>query len=298
MAIDETQKLSSLTEWSKAHIPSVYEAATVEQVKQSIEETFSPDLIGTVNGNKGKTRKNFLDSAYKLQAAWVEGRKVIWHQLVEVADDSSNRSGTVGAVYSIVGIQAVLPGESEPTTFERLKSVVVRPSSTMKSFVYQLFALTFAALSAYAAVPPVASASAPESGLAGAPSASAAVPSAAIPGASGAAASPSAPAASSTPPAAGGAPSGAGGGSAGEGGLGASSAAGSAPTGSAAGVPSGIPGAGAGAGGASAALASGSASASTSAPSTTVSNSAASNMAAGGVLGLAIVPLALHAALL
>ncbi|KAF8900177.1 hypothetical protein CPB84DRAFT_1779540 [Gymnopilus junonius] len=129
MAFDEIRNLPSLTEWSKSHIPKVYEAATVEEVKQSIEQTFSSNLIGIVNGKKGKTRKNFLDSAFKLQSAWVEGRKVIWHQLVEVADDSTNRSGTVGAVYSIVGIEVILPGDSEPTNFERLKSVVVRIES-------------------------------------------------------------------------------------------------------------------------------------------------------------------------
>ncbi|KDR69406.1 hypothetical protein GALMADRAFT_145452 [Galerina marginata CBS 339.88] len=129
MTLDDCRCLSSLTEWSKAHIPQVYEAETKEEVKRAVEQTFSPDLHGTVNGKKGMLRKNFMESALKLQAAWVEGRKVIWHQIVEVADDSSNRSGTIGATYSIVGIQTILPGDSQPTRFERHKSVVVRVQS-------------------------------------------------------------------------------------------------------------------------------------------------------------------------
>ncbi|KAF8900178.1 hypothetical protein CPB84DRAFT_1779543, partial [Gymnopilus junonius] len=147
----------------------------------------------------------------------------------------------------------------------------------MKSFFFQHFALTFAVLSvgAQSAVPSA-------SGVAGVPSGSAvvpsaAIPSAAIPGASSAASS-AAPGAATSVGAQ--APS--------LGSIVPSSPAGGAPV-STAGIPSGLPGAGAGTGvGTSAALASGSGSASISTSSTNTTAGAMANVAAGGVIGLAV----------
>jgi hypothetical protein len=138
-------QLSSLTEWSVQHIQDIFESTSDEAALRAVENTFSDDLIATVNGariNQQGIKQHVLALR---QSSSRGGLKVYWQHTVEASrDPTTNRvsrnlllrvnyiysviiqDGSFGGVYIIRGIQKVLPGNTYPTEFERHKTVTAR----------------------------------------------------------------------------------------------------------------------------------------------------------------------------
>ncbi|KIJ96530.1 hypothetical protein K443DRAFT_282042 [Laccaria amethystina LaAM-08-1] len=117
-------QLSSLTEWSVQHIQHIFESTSDEAALRAVENTFSDDLIATVNGARINQQGIKHHVLALRQSPSRGGLKVYWQHTVEASrDPTTNRDGSFGGVYIIRGIQKVLPGNAYPTEFERHKTV-------------------------------------------------------------------------------------------------------------------------------------------------------------------------------
>lgn len=117
-------QLSSLTDWSVQHIQDIFESISDEAALRAVENTFSDDLIATVNGARINKRGIKQLVLALRQSASRCGLNVYWQHAVEASrDPTTNRDGSFGGVYIIRGIQKVLPGNTYPTEFERHKTV-------------------------------------------------------------------------------------------------------------------------------------------------------------------------------
>ncbi|KAJ7463510.1 hypothetical protein B0H11DRAFT_1642410, partial [Mycena galericulata] len=121
--------LSSLADWSKQHICSVFEAPSNELVLQALDSTFSRALKATVNGAPVD-----FDGFAQLIASMSEhaspsGPKVDWVFAEETEQDAGHRNGVVKGEYFIRGIFGKIPGVEGLVEIEARKQVVGRIES-------------------------------------------------------------------------------------------------------------------------------------------------------------------------
>ncbi|KAF8643243.1 hypothetical protein AX16_009132 [Volvariella volvacea WC 439] len=120
--------LCSLSEWSIQHIRDIFEAPSDESALRAISSTFSEDLHASVNGSS--LSRDGINQLVLAMRKGSSGLKVHWQQAVEVPQDpSTNRDGSFGGVYTIRGIQKILPGSIKPIEYERIKTVTVKIES-------------------------------------------------------------------------------------------------------------------------------------------------------------------------
>lgn len=126
--------LCTLTEWSTQHIRDIFEARNDDQALRAIASTFSDNVQVIVNGNP-LSRECLIQSVLAMRRSSANGLRVHWQQVVDAPlDPASNRDGSFGGVYTIRGIQKVLPGSDKPIEFERIKSVTTKIESELPTF--------------------------------------------------------------------------------------------------------------------------------------------------------------------
>jgi hypothetical protein len=142
-------RLSSLTEWSQSHIKRVFEAKSDSQCLEAINDTFTPSVKATLNGQSVSPAdvKNFVLALRRAgEQNGGSGLRVHWKYALDVPDDpNTNRvrfplfpnstflashvpiqDGSFGGVYFLSGINMPIPGTTSMAKFERRKIVTVR----------------------------------------------------------------------------------------------------------------------------------------------------------------------------
>ncbi|PFH48362.1 hypothetical protein AMATHDRAFT_49568 [Amanita thiersii Skay4041] len=123
-------RLSTLKEWSEKHIKAIFEADTDEEALRAIEETFSSNVTGSLNGVPINNRKGVEMLVLTLRGG-KGGMKVRWqYGLSAPADPATNRDGAFGGVYVIHNVKRTLPGTQTLATFDRHKAATVKIEST------------------------------------------------------------------------------------------------------------------------------------------------------------------------
>ncbi|KAJ7732715.1 hypothetical protein B0H16DRAFT_1770122, partial [Mycena metata] len=121
------KRLSSLADWSAAHIRAVFEAPTTEASMHAIVDTFSPRLVASLNGTP-LDYAGLCGLVSTMRASAPNGLKVEWMSAQETVDDPELRNGSLLGEYYIRGIWRSVPGSGaeQRCEFERRKRVVVR----------------------------------------------------------------------------------------------------------------------------------------------------------------------------
>ncbi|PFH48354.1 hypothetical protein AMATHDRAFT_65594 [Amanita thiersii Skay4041] len=122
--------LSTLGEWAEKHITSIFEADTDEEALRAIEETFSRNVTGSLNGVPINNRKEVEMLVLTLRGG-KGSLKVSWkYGLSAPADPATNRDGAFGDVYVIHNVKRALPGSQTLAMFDRHKVGTVKIEST------------------------------------------------------------------------------------------------------------------------------------------------------------------------
>ncbi|KAJ7031337.1 hypothetical protein C8F04DRAFT_701969 [Mycena alexandri] len=124
------KRLSSLADWSAAHIRAVFEALTTEASTRAIVDTFSPRLVASLNGTP-LDYTGLCGLVNTMRASAPNGLKVEWASAQETVDDPEMRNGSLVGEYCIRGIWRSVAdsGPEQRCEFERRKKVVVRIES-------------------------------------------------------------------------------------------------------------------------------------------------------------------------
>ena len=85
-------QLSSLTDWSVQHIQDIFESISDEAALRAVENTFSDDLIATVNGTRINKQGIKQHVVALRQSSSRCGLNVYWQHAVEASrDPTTNR---------------------------------------------------------------------------------------------------------------------------------------------------------------------------------------------------------------
>ncbi|PPQ63951.1 hypothetical protein CVT24_009125 [Panaeolus cyanescens] len=124
----EAPSLTSLTEWSRVHIKSVFAAPTHEDAMRGVQETFAAKVYDSINGveRTNEQLQMMVAGVRKYAAGPLE---VQWLNTVEMPTENGYKSGGFGAYYIIRGLEKVDPRDNKLKPYIRHKSVTVRIES-------------------------------------------------------------------------------------------------------------------------------------------------------------------------
>ncbi|TEB34602.1 hypothetical protein FA13DRAFT_1789014 [Coprinellus micaceus] len=124
-----TMGFSSLSEWSVAHIESIFQATSHDQAMRAVDETFANDVEAYMNGTPIDV-EGIKTQVLGLRRSSRGGLRVRWKNIVEAPNrPGSQAEGFVGGVYVIEGIHRVTPDRPLGSEYERHKVVTVKISS-------------------------------------------------------------------------------------------------------------------------------------------------------------------------
>jgi hypothetical protein len=90
----ESIRLSSLTDWAKAHVPRVFGALSDADCIAAVNDTFAPSLQGSLNGrplNFQEVTRLAIAICRGAKGDGMQGGNVDWEYILEVPDDPTNR---------------------------------------------------------------------------------------------------------------------------------------------------------------------------------------------------------------
>lgn len=85
-----SKSLPTLTEWSRTHIKSIFEAETHEQAMQAVENTFAVSVYDSISG-ADRTIAEIKMFVTSVRSEAPAGLKVEWLNSIEASADSNNR---------------------------------------------------------------------------------------------------------------------------------------------------------------------------------------------------------------